>query len=306
MQQHPDNSVRKIHSEKRKGLIGSIIFHSILLLLLIFIAFKIPPPPDFEEGIEVNFGTDETGFGLIEPAPLASAAASVPASAPRPISSTDVPLLTQDIEEAPEVRRVDPDAERRRVEAAAEAERIRRENLEAERIRRDQEAERQRIAADQQRQAEIADRTRNAFAGGGNAGSTSTSDGTAGGTGNHGVPTGSPDSNIRGDGGSGTGNSGTGAGSGGNRASYDLGGRGHVGSLPLPISDYQERAIVIVEVRVDSNGRVTQVSGGRPGSTTLNPTLVRAAEEAARATRFTSDPNQLIQVGTITYNFILR
>ena len=294
MQQHPNNSIRKFHSEKEKGLIGSIIIHVTLLLLLIFVAFKVPPPPEFEEGIEVSFGTYETGFGLIEPA--ATSASTSPATAPAPrVTSVDEPLLTQDFEEAPEVIRVDPNAERIRREQAAEAERIRQQNIEAERIGREQEAERQRIAAEQQRQAEIADRTRNAFAGGGNTGSTSTSEGIAGGTGNQGVPTGSPDSNVRGDGG--------GVGSG---ISYNLGGRGSQ-SLPNPRYNCQEAGRVVVEVRVNREGRVTQATPGRPGSTTIVECLTSAARDAAMEARFNPDRNAPeVQVGTITYNFILR
>ena len=46
-----------------KGLIGTIIFHSTLLLLFFFtgLSYTIPPPP--EEGISINFGNDETANG---------------------------------------------------------------------------------------------------------------------------------------------------------------------------------------------------------------------------------------------------
>ena len=345
MQQLPNNSLRKYPSEKEKGLIGTIIIHSLLLVVLIFVGFTIPPPPDFEEGIMVNFGTDETGFGLIEPAPLlgdsessvsatiSSTSASAPSSART--NSTEEALLTQDSEEAPVVRRVDPNAEIRRREqaaAAAEAQRIRREQAaENERIRqaeneriRAEEAERQRIAAEQQRQSNISNSVRDALAGSGstgspdgsptglagsrNVGSTSTSEGVAGGTGNQGVITGSLDSRVRGDGGSGTGNSGTGSGGvggrGGNRVSYNLGGRSSQ-SLPNPRYNCQEEGIVIVQVRVNAEGRVTQAEAGRPGSTSLADCLTSAAREAALQTRF-SPSDAPVQVGTITYRFVLN
>ena len=46
-----------------KGLIGTLIFHSILLLLFFFtgLSYTIPPPP--EEGISINFGNTETANG---------------------------------------------------------------------------------------------------------------------------------------------------------------------------------------------------------------------------------------------------
>ena len=330
MQHLHDNDIRKLPSERKKGLIGTLIVHSVLLLVMFLVVFKIPPPPDFEEGILVNFGTGETGFGLIEPAPLYAASASESFSVPVPVSTpprsataprantTEEQLLTQETEDAPEVRRVDPNAERIRREQAAEAERIRRETLEAERIRRE---EAERIAAEQRAQAEAQRLVSDAFAasrnagtsplgspqgvvGGRNIGSTSTSEGINGGPSNQGVPTGSTDSRVRGDGGTGTGSGGTGAGSGGNRVSYELGGR-RSQSLPLPRYDSQVEGRVVVEIRVNSEGRVTQATPGQRGSTTLNETLLSAAREAAMQTRF-EPSNVSTQVGTITYNFVLR
>jgi len=52
---------------KRRGLIGTIIYHALLLLLLVFAGLTFPDPPPGDEGILVNFGTDETGFGDFEP-----------------------------------------------------------------------------------------------------------------------------------------------------------------------------------------------------------------------------------------------
>ena len=52
--------------DKRKGLIGTIAFH--LLLLLVFtlygLTYTYPPP---EEGILINFGTSDQGSGDIQP-----------------------------------------------------------------------------------------------------------------------------------------------------------------------------------------------------------------------------------------------
>ena len=296
MQHHPNNDIRKYPSERKKGLTGAIIIHTVLLLVLVFVGFYPPPPPEFEEGIMVNFGTDETGFGIIEPAAIATSAPSYSTPTPATTSSTEEHLLTQDDEEAPEVKRVDPDAERRRLEQA-EANRIRREALEVERIRREEEdAERRRVEAEQQRQSNIMNRARDAIVGSQNANAQSNSEGAAGGTGNQGVPTGSPDSRVRGDG-AGTGNQG---------ASYDLGGR-QAQSLPFPRYEYQEAGRVVVEIRVDRDGRVTQAIAGRQGSTTLNDDLLRIAQEAAMRARFEPKSDAAaVQIGTITYTFILR
>ncbi len=60
---------REEYSEKRKGLIGTIVFHTIVLLLLIILGFFTPLPLPGEEGILVNFGDTENGMGNREPSP---------------------------------------------------------------------------------------------------------------------------------------------------------------------------------------------------------------------------------------------
>jgi TonB family protein len=264
--------------------------------LLIF-GFTPPPPPEFEEGIIVNFGTDLTGSGLIEPsAPPVQEEAYVPQPQAVEPAPAEKALLTQNTEDAPEIKKVDPEAEKKRLEKI-EADRIAREQIEAERKRKElEEAERKRIEAEQKRQADIMNRTRDALASSKNAGTTSTGEGTAGGAGNQGVPTGSVDSKERGDG-SGLGDKGI---------SYDLGGRGFQ-SLPVPKYDYQGEGRVVVEVSVDRNGRVTQAVPGVKGSTTLDEYLLRVAREAALQARFEPKADApLTQKGTITYIFKLN
>ncbi len=268
-----------------------------LFLLLIFVAFKAPKLPDLEEGILVNFGTDETGLGLIEPSPPAvQEEASAPPQSSPPKVQADEPILTQNNEEAPEVKKVDPEAEKRRLEKI-ETDRKIREQAEAERKKRElEETERKRIEAEQKRQADIKNRTRDALANSKNAGTTSTGEGEAGGKGNQGVPTGSVDSKTRGDG-SGLGTKGV---------SYSLEGRGSQ-SLPPPKYEYQDGGKVVVEVSVDRSGKVTQAIPGIKGSTTLDDYLLRVSKEAALQARF--DPKSdapVTQKGTITYIFILK
>jgi len=55
--------------EHKRGFIGTIIFHVIVLLLLIFFGFITPLPFPGEEGILVNFGDRETGLREIEQNP---------------------------------------------------------------------------------------------------------------------------------------------------------------------------------------------------------------------------------------------
>jgi outer membrane biosynthesis protein TonB len=296
--QRPNNDLRRIPSEKKKGIIGTSIFHIVLLVMLIVVAFTPPKPPQLEEGILVNFGTDETGLGTIEPSPPpVQEEASAPPQAAATKAQKEEPLLTQNNEEAPEVKKVDPEAEKKRLEKL-EADRKVKEQLEIERKQKEQEElERKRIEAEQKRQADIMNKTRDALANSKNAGTNSKGEGEAGGAGNQGVPTGSVDSKNRGYG-SGFGNQGN--------ISYDLGGRGFQ-SLPPPKYDYQGEGKVVVEVSVDRSGKVTQAIPGTKGSTTLDEYLLRVAKEAALKARFDLKADApVVQKGTITYNFILR
>ncbi|HOS72979.1 MAG TPA: energy transducer TonB [Bacteroidales bacterium] len=312
MRPHPNNDLYRIPSERNKGIIGTAVIHAVALLLLIVLGFSVPPPPESEEGILVNFGTGETGFGAVEPSPPPSRTETSPPPPPPPAAvpqtvSGEQALLTQDIEEAPEVKKVDPAAEKRRLEQL-EAEKKRRAEMEAERIRREIEAERirkereeaERIRrekeAEEKRMAEIKSRTMGALEGSKNAGTTSKSEGIAGGAGNQGSPTGSVDSRNRGEG-SGLGDKGV---------SYDLGGRG-VQRLPLPEYIYQTEGRVVVEIRVDRSGKVIAANPGAKGSTSLDENLLKLAKSAAEKAQFNPDPDApFTQVGTITYIFKLN
>ena len=267
------------------------------MLLMVIVAFTPSEPPEREEGILVNFGLDETGFGMIEPSapPVETEPSSPPPQVAQDIQNEEA-ILTQDTEEAPEVKKVDPEAEKKRLEKI-EADRKIREQIEAERKRKEaEEAEKKRVEAEQKREADIKNKTRDALAGSKNAGTTSTSEGVAGGTGNQGVPTGSVDSQNRGDG-SGLGNQGI---------SYDLEGRGFQ-SLPKPNYEYQVEGKVVVEVSVDRSGKVIQAIPGVKGSTTLEENLLRVAKEAALKARFEPKADApAVQKGTITYIFVLR
>ena len=294
-----------LFNQHRRGLLGTGIFHLVLLVLLIFFGFTTPFPIPEEEGILINFGTDDSGSGLIDPGlaspPEESSSEPVPPSSePEPVVETgDEEIVTQDMEESvaipsgtKEEDKPTPEeieAERKRQE---EIERQRQEKLERER----QEAlERQRREEEQRRIQEIADRTKNAFATGKNSTSGSQSEGITEGAGNQGGISGDPNSKNY-----------TGTGTGDDGISYSLAGRTPQ-SLPLPEYNYQVEGKVVVEVTVDRNGNVTKATPGVKGSTTLNEHLLSAANKAALAAKFDRKPDApAFQKGTITYHFTLQ
>ncbi len=315
MQRHPNNDLYDFPSEKKKGIIGTIIFHVILAAVLIITGFHTPEPPPEEEGILVDFGTDDTGYGLLEPAPSSAMEESQTteadqASAYEPEATSDEAVvetqatetqMTQDFEEAPVVEKKVEQPDPEEIRKQQEAERIRQQQLEQERLRREaEEAERKKAeeaAEAERRRTEIMDRTRNALERANARGSdTNANQGIAGGEGNQGVETGAVNAGVYGEG----------AGTGSEGVSYNLAGR-QARSLPKPDYDIQSEGIVVVEVRVDRNGNVTQANAGVKGSTTLEEYFVKVARDAAMAAKFDRKPDApAIQVGTITYHFILR
>ena len=139
MQPLPNNGLRKFPSEKKKGIVASTLIHAVLFAFLILVGFSVKPPPKTEEGILVNFGTDETGLGMIEPSPPAVQKETSPPPPSRArVKTEEDPLLTQNTEDAPEVKKVDPEAEKKKREKIEANKKIK-EQLEAERILKKQE-----------------------------------------------------------------------------------------------------------------------------------------------------------------------
>ncbi len=307
-------------------MIGTIIFHIVLIAILILAGFSAESPSE-EEGLLVNFGMDVFGEGIIEPSPRfaeitepavqSADAASIPPPATGQAAQREI--LTQDFEESHEVERADEEQEReeeeqarREREAQAEAERVRaeeeaRQRAEAEELLRREAEERERREAEERerrereeaerrRAQEISDMVGNALATARDTGRVAAGTGATDTTGTQGAATGSVDSRLRGDT----------SGAGRDGISFSLDGRSPQ-ELPRPEYNIQEEGIVVVEIRVDRAGRVTDARPGVRGSTTTHPTLIRLAKEAAERARFNADPNApATQIGTITYHFILR
>ena len=314
--------------EHKRGIIGTIIFHAIVLLLLIFLKFFTPLPLPGEEGILVNFGTSENGLGDVEPSPAnsepspaepveeqeetAPPVVSQPKPQPKPAEAKEQ-IMTQDYEktaaiEAAENKKKIEDQKRK--DLLAEQERIKKQKAEDERIRK---AEAEKIAKaetekkareEQQRKInEINSRAQGAFASkgtgtGGKGTGTGTSQGATFPGGNQGVPTGDPNATNYGQGGLGGGSKGTGT-------SFSLDGRS-ASSLPKPKYPGDDEGIVVVKITVDKNGTVTAAEPGARGTTIMEQQFWAEAKQAALKAKFNADSNApAFQQGTITYKFVL-
>lgn len=313
----------KESKNKRIGLAGTLFFHVGLIVLLYFLGFRTPLPLPEEEGILVNFGNSNQGFGRPDPVPSQSQkkiSVSESVSAPKhssaksqtEVSSAQEKILTQDTEDAPELLSAEEIARKKAADEKAKQIKAEKEKLakieadkkKQEELRKQKEAEEERLRLEEierkkreeaERQAKIDainNRAKNVF---GQGTSTSSSQGQTSGSGNQGNPTGSTDSDNY---------SGTGLGSKG--VSYDLQGRNSL-SIPKPQYNLQEGGKVVVEITVDKNGKVVNARPGMPGSTTSNSTLFEAAQKAALKAKFNSDTKApAYQKGTITYHFKLN
>lgn len=305
---------------KRRGLIPTIVYHALLILLLVFAGLSYPDPPPEEAGILVNFGTDDTGFGALEPKgedeqvgepedPVVDETEEVieevVETPPEPVYTPPDPTpvdQTQDVEEVKVKEEPKPDPEeikrqkeeRERIQREREEqERIEKARLEQERIEREKREEEERIERERQAQAERLNKAgQNAFAKQG-VGENEGGQGITEGPGNQGDPNGTPD----------TDNYGTGGGLGNGITVGGLGSRGAKGSLPKPNMsgcEVTQRIEVKVEIVVDQDGKV--ISAIVQSATYQDNCIWTMVVDAAKRSRFPEDKNaNYRQTGWIKY-----
>jgi colicin import membrane protein len=305
---------------KRRGLIATIVYHALLLLLLLFAGLTYPDPPPEEEGILVNFGTDETGLGDYEPMGDDQQAGNPDmevTQSQQPVEEVkDIPEpvqervqeskppdskpvdQTQDVEETRVKEKPKPTAEELERQRQQELERQRqteleKQRIEQERIEREKREEQERIERERQQQAErLNNLGRNAFGNQG-VGQTEGSEGITQGDGNQGDPNGSPDAD----------NYSTGGGLGNNPYSYGLGSRKARGTWPLPNMsgcDVTQKIEVTVEIQVDRDGNVIGAEVSK--ATYQNKCIWDMVVDAAMRSKFSADQAAAFrQTGWIRY-----
>ena len=300
----------------RRGLIATIIYHTLLILLLVFAGLTFPDPPPEEEGILVNFGIDETGLGDFEPMgddqqagdpdlEIAQPSEEITEEIAEPVRETTPSYTppdptpvdqTQDVEETQvrEVPKPTPEELERQRQAELERQRqqeVERQRIEQERIEREAREEQERIERERRERAEqLNNMGRDAFGNQG-VGETDGSEGITEGSGNQGVSNGSPDAD-RYD---------TGGGLGDGISFGGLGSRS--GSLPKPNMadcDITQKIEVKVEIQVDRDGRV--VTAIVQSATYQNKCIWDMVVEAAKKSRFSADQGaNYRQTGWIKY-----
>src|SRR5512145_2460289 len=95
-------------TEKQYGILGTVLFHGIALLLLLLSYITLSKPSSSEGGILINFGNVESAYGPDEPAK--NNTVSEPAAVPEPqtqSAGSEEGVMTQDFEEAPAVKKAE-------------------------------------------------------------------------------------------------------------------------------------------------------------------------------------------------------
>lgn len=292
---------------KITGLIGTAVLHIILLILLLVIAISRPQVQE-EGGVPVMLGNTELSQGNADPYTLTDVdimsepeapAPEVSESEPVPSVDTKEEVITQTEEETVVVPKKEPKKETKKETPKKETpkkevpkkETVKpKEKTEAEKRAEAEKAAAEKKAAAERAAAEAAaKKIAGAFGKGtqmGDKGSGTT------GTGLEGSPTGnSSEGKSTGVGGYGT---------------FDLNGRSlGSGGLPMPVYNVQDEGRVVVTITVNPAGQVISTSINKR-TNTVNASLRKAAEEAARKARFNRVDGVNNQTGTITYYFKLK
>jgi colicin import membrane protein len=265
----------------RRGIIGTILFHTLILVLFLIFGFTTPLPLPGEQGILINFGDEETGFGNEEPLYSSAKTNTEPepeqeqADKPEPEQA----FLTQEHEEAPALKKTEKPTEKK---TEKKVQPVKKETE----IKPNKEEKKPEKPATDTRALYSGKKTNTQSTG---------SEGVNGGTGNQGSPDGSPDTDYRGPGGG-----------SGDTPGFTLNGRNAL-SLPVPQIDSQVEGKVVVEIKVDRDGNVISAVPGVKGSTTVDSYLLNVSKKAALSSRFDSKADaEPIQKGTIEYTYRLR
>lgn len=275
-------------NNRLKGIVGTIGFHLLALLAILYFALSTPLPLPGEEGVEVNLGYSDQGMGRVQqesPPPVEQTPPPPPPPQTDPEPEPEEDLITQDTEEAPAIEEEEVEEKEKEVESDVTKEPV--EEVKEEEVEEQIEPE-----PDPEPEPPKVNQ-RALYKGKSTTEGDGSNEGITGQPGDQGKENGTPDAtNYSGQGGIGDG------------VGYDLGGRG-AKHLPKPAYDSEEQGKVVVEIRVDRDGKVVSAIAGARGTTITDLKLRRLAEEAARRSVFARDPNAPDrQKGTITYNFI--
>jgi protein TonB len=268
---------------KRKSFTLTSVLLAILIILLFYVGLTyLDPPP--ESGISVNFGTMDTGSGKVQPREKVKTAPK-PVEKPKEEVKQEVPqekqdateeVLTNDIDDAPVIptRKETPKKPEKTTTAEEEV---------------------KKPAEKPKPSKSTTDALSSILNGPKSDGTKSAGEGPDGTSGDKGDPKGDPYATSY-YGGPGTGSGGVG---------YGLNGRGKPTYAITP-QECNEAGRVVVQIKVNREGRVIQANPGIRGTTNNHPCLLEAAKRNAMSFRWRSDSKApASQIGFIELNFKL-
>jgi len=270
-------------TEKQIGIVGTSVFHLIILLILLFFLIYTPVPVSSGGGILIDFGNTEAAGGEFEPV----MSEPQPSAAQQPVADNEneEESMTQDFEEAPAVKK--------KPEKKAEVKKP-----------VTKPAETKPKVTEKPKETKPQVNSKALYSGKGKTTEgENKSQGIYKGDGNQGRQDGTPGADNYGDG------SGTGSGTG---LGISVGGglqNRKILALPKPEFRVQSQGIVVVEVTVNRDGKVISAEPGKRGTTATDGVLLAAAKKAALQSKFAVQENAQsfqTQTGTITYHFKLE
>ena len=251
---------------KKRGLIGTIAFHLILLLIFLFTGLTIPVPMPEEEGLPVQLDLGNTDFGSGDEQPQSTAEPenTEPISEPQPVESS--PEVNEELATQDEVS--DMSVPEKVTEKKPE-----------------------------EKKPELSEKLKNVLKSNPfqtKENNDSKGQGDSDQPGDHGKADGSPDGNSL---------SGDKAGGG---ISFNLSGRGFKGAPPIQGNMQESGKIVVDIIVDRQGNVVRVTPGGRGSTITNSALVQKAVESARKAkfTPKADAPEE--QKGTLTYEFILE
>jgi len=264
---------------KRAGIIGTVIFHALLLLLCAYLWGVRPPnPPLPDYGVEVNFGVDDSGFGDVQgtgPANDDPVAGQV--------ASTDATVAESSPNET-----VVPDEENKDLATSTEKD----SPLEVKDSKPEKVTEEKGKGGTDKKETKAAPETTTKTSGQGN-----NNGDKAGTVGDMGKPTGDLSSlNYNGDGGKGN--------KPGGGASLQLNGW-KWDDKPDKKDPYNETGKIVFQIKVDNEGNIVEV---KPIEKTVSPGVVSFYQEQVEKLSFTKtkDNTEAAEVSTGKITFIIK
>jgi len=288
----------KLDKDKWKALLGTIIFHGLLVLALMFLALRTPLPLPGEQGVEVSLGTSGTGLGkeamqtprkTLKPKPLPKQLSQPGKPEPKPRPKPAVSKqenLTQNVEPAPALKKKKTTKKKKPIKPE-------KKKLIKKQVKEKKDTARviQKTPPPQKSRPKVNPRALFRLA----PGVKTQGKGVTNGSGNQGTPYGFMKSNaLKGRGGRGHG------------ISFSLGNRG-AKFLAKPTASFSEQGTVVVRIEVNPQGKVVNARVYAKGTTVVSEKLRQMAVNSAKNSLFSADPSApAIQIGTITYHFILK